>query len=72
MRKLPALFLLAALSLAFAPAPLPRLAKPKTDLQKMQGDWEMVTETIAGRKTCPGCCTPWRITGTRRSTSTSP
>src|SRR5437879_3800121 len=52
MRKVLALLLLATLSLAFAPAPLPRPAKKaKSDLEAMQGDWQMTAETISGRQT---------------------
>jgi uncharacterized protein (TIGR03067 family) len=43
-------FLLAAsLSLAFAPAPLPKPDTGKDDLRKMQGEWVRVRYTLAGR-----------------------
>jgi uncharacterized protein (TIGR03067 family) len=45
----PAFALLAAvLSLAFAPAPLPRPAKHKDDLTQAQGMWLLVSEVVSG------------------------
>jgi uncharacterized protein (TIGR03067 family) len=43
--------LLAALSLAFAPAPLPRPGASKEDLKKMQGRWNLVACQCGGRPT---------------------
>jgi uncharacterized protein (TIGR03067 family) len=45
MRKHLALLLLPCLSLAFAPAPLPRPDTAKDDLKKMQGKWLRVSCT---------------------------
>ena len=60
------LFLAAAGSLAFAPAPFPRPTRRDTsesDLKKLQGAWVRVTMTINGQ---PGAQnTPITITGTR-------
>jgi uncharacterized protein (TIGR03067 family) len=49
MRKFVPLLLAAVLSLAFAPAPLPRPDAGKDDLKKMQGTWDVVSRTSAGR-----------------------
>jgi uncharacterized protein (TIGR03067 family) len=49
MRKFALLLAVAALSsAAFAPAPLPRPAKNKTDLERLQGTWEMTEESNGG------------------------
>jgi uncharacterized protein (TIGR03067 family) len=42
--------LFALLCVAFAPAPFPK-AKPdrQTDLEKLQGDWDLVSETYRGQ-----------------------
>jgi uncharacterized protein (TIGR03067 family) len=37
--------LLIVLSLGFAPAPLPR-----TDIQKLQGEWELISRTFEGKQ----------------------
>jgi uncharacterized protein (TIGR03067 family) len=52
MRRSLPLLTLAALSLAFAPAPLPRPPKAdlsKDDLKRLQGTWILLEETILGK-----------------------
>jgi uncharacterized protein (TIGR03067 family) len=44
------LLLAAVLSLAFAPAPRPKLNASKDDLAKMQGQWVRTSLTINGKK----------------------
>jgi uncharacterized protein (TIGR03067 family) len=39
--------LLAILCLAFAPAPFPRINR--TDIQKLQGEWKVISEAFEGR-----------------------
>ena len=48
MRKSAFLLLTTVLSLAFAPAPLPRPDTGKDDLKKMQGTWEVTAFRVAG------------------------
>src|SRR5262249_43485264 len=48
-----ALLVVAALSLGFAPAPFPRPQKNRTDLQKMQGLWNLVEERSEGQPRQP-------------------
>jgi uncharacterized protein (TIGR03067 family) len=49
MRKYALLVVTASLSLAFAPAPLPKPDVAKEDLRKMQGSWALTSCLEAGR-----------------------
>src|SRR5205809_3770963 len=52
MRKALPSLLVAGLSLAFAPAPLPRPPKPaaaQDDMKQIQGTWEFVSRTYSGQ-----------------------
>jgi uncharacterized protein (TIGR03067 family) len=53
MRK-SAVLLSAVVSLAFAPAPLPRPDTGKDDLKKMQGTWEVIDFRYGGRPSAAG------------------
>jgi uncharacterized protein (TIGR03067 family) len=52
MRKCVAL--IAGLSLAFAPAPLPRPTTTQSELKKLQGEWVRLRVVTAGRETPQG------------------
>jgi uncharacterized protein (TIGR03067 family) len=49
MRKSALLLVAAVVSLAFAPAPLPRPAPNKDDRMQLQGTWERLTYTLGGQ-----------------------
>jgi uncharacterized protein (TIGR03067 family) len=55
MVRCASLLALAALSLAFAPAPLTRRDSSKEDLKKIQGEWVRVHYTINGKLTGGEC-----------------
>jgi uncharacterized protein (TIGR03067 family) len=59
----------AALSLAFAPAPLPKADPAREDLARMQGAWVLSYSVERGVKTPAAQEAVWRIEGDRVTTS---